>query len=104
VYLSLADVNGLFKFADPPDKPGQKKRLIDIGSAMLVWLSSNFSDSREGVRMRAVEAWDRLSISATSRCSPDQVRRQEWTKARFRIFFVCFAYSSFFVGPSFYSR
>lgn len=70
----MADVNGLFEFADAPGQAGEKKRLIDIGNSMLKWLSSKFSDSREGVRVHAVEAWERFVISTTARCSPDQVK------------------------------
>lgn len=73
VYLSLADLDGLFEFADAPGQPGQKKRLMDVGNSILKWLSSKFSDSREGVRVHAVEAWERFAISTTARCSPDQV-------------------------------
>lgn len=64
MYLSLADMASLLQTRSD----GQKK-LMDDGTSLLSWLSGKFADSRESVRMQAVEAWEMFTVNMVAQMS-----------------------------------
>ncbi|CAM9091157.1 unnamed protein product [Scytosiphon promiscuus] len=64
VYLSLADMTSLLQ-----TRTDGRKKLMDDGTSLLSWLSGKFADSRESVRVQAVEAWEMFTVNMVAQMS-----------------------------------